>query len=262
MTDCTNEYTWISDGQFEWVDTELIPWGVCIDSDASLNQVVMDTDYVYAATSSGIDIFDIYTSNKVSYIQVDSGCSTIWASSDKVYIGTQYDGVLYIDKDCLQNGDCTFCLLEYDYVYGPTSNTIKYIHGSDNTIAVVTSSGVDVLHNAEDTDFKSTTSNTEVVKCFFTSKNELYYFENNSIDEASFLYKVNDARCDWTTPDYTYEVGKSFLQKDVNLTDIYVTENTSSVIGHNTLFVATTSGGYILDEGTGEFEVYYNKIHI
>ncbi len=90
-----------------------------------------------------------------------------------------------------------------------------------------------------------------------TSKNELYYIIQ-TINESGVL-KINSVLCDWEVSDISYYTGLSFLSGDIGINDIFVTDNTSYNLIANTLFVATTSGVYILDEETTEYDLYYTK---
>lgn len=255
MTDCNNKYIWSGN---EWIDSELVSWGICADV---LNQLCTDENYVYIVTSTGLIIADILTSNKVAYINIDGGFSTVWANTEKLYLGTA-NGIKYVEKACISTDpidphNLGVCLIDYDYQYNVSNNNVKYIHGFEDTLAVVTTVGIDVLRS---TLYKSTFLSSGVTKCFITSKNELYYIIDG---EVLGLYKINSVLCDWETPDIKYEVSKSFLQRGTSLlTDIFVTENTSTITNNNTLFVATSNGAYVYDEGSGVYEVYYHNTHI
>lgn len=221
----------------------------------SLYQIWRDIDYVYTVTSSGLSIFDILSANKVASIYNESGFTTIWGNDYYIYLGTTASGTKYLDKDDIIEGDITTSLQDFIY-YGPTSYSVRYLHGYDDVLAVVTTSGLDVVKNGA-YGFKSSTIGTDFTKCFMTSKNELYYVAQGTT--ASGLCKINALLWDWTEPDVFYETGDSFLPIFQEINDVFVTENTSSNGEDNTLFVATTSGVYVLDEGIGEFDTYYNR---
>lgn len=251
---------WSDNSVAGWVNNDLSAWGY--GDTAFLNQIFIDDLYVYAATSTGLDIIDIFTNNKVSYINYSSGFFTVWGNSDCIYLGTSDDGIKYIEKTTISGNsdepfDLDIYLLDYDFMYNTSSNYIKYIHGSETTLAVVTSSGIDIFNNDNRNGYKSTFSNEFITKCFMTSKKELYYVikgtSNDSIDILNYCL------CDWQNPDVSYVIGQSFLPLGVSVNDIFVTEKTSENKINNTLFVATTNGAYVLDEGTTDYDTYYIK---
>lgn len=254
MTDCQDLYTWTDEAFLEWVDDSYFEFGEC--PAGVLYQVWRDVDYAYAVTSSGLDIFDINSANKVSYVTNSEGFTTIWGNGTTIYLGTTDDGVKYLEKTTISGGDLGINLKAYGYFYNTSSEDIRYLHGYSDTLAVVTASGIDILNNSVG-NYKSTTSGTNFTKCFMTSKNELYYIIQGSTSNG--LAKMETTFCDWQNPDTFYESGISFLPIDVGVNDIFVTENTSSNKNDNTVFVATTNGAYVLDEGTTEFDIYYTK---
>lgn len=252
MSDCQDLYTWTDEVFYEWIDESYFEFGEC--PAGVLYQVWRDTEYAYAVTSSGLDVFDINSANKVSYVNNRGGFTTIWGNQDNIYLGTPDDGVKYLDKTTISGGDLTSNLQDYDFYYNTTTDDVRYLHGYEETLAVVTASGVDILNNGAQ-GFKSTTSGTSYTKCFMTSKNELYYIDQSTGAEG--LCKIGSVLCDWKNPDIFYEVGVSFLPAGQGINDIFVTENTSSNKTDNTVFVATTNGAFVLDEGTTEFDTYY-----
>lgn len=259
MTDCSDQYMWLDFPGYEWVESELIGWGEC--TDVLLRQVYSDCSYVYAVTTSGLDIIDIETESKVSYIGIKYGFTTIWGNEECIYLGTVGDGVKYLPKSTISGSisepaDLITSLIDYDFYYRP-KDRIKYIHGYDGTLAVVTTSGIDVVNNSIN-GFKSSFYNTYVTKCFLTSNNQLYYIINDS-PSSDGVHKINTVLCDWQTPNESYLVGASFIQEGVTVNDIFVTVNTSETGKDNTLFIATSGGVYVWDEGTSGFDIYYTK---
>lgn len=255
MTDCQDLYTWIDDVFYEWIDESYFEFGEC--PVGVLYQVWRDEDYAYAATSEGLDIFDINTANKVSYIINSGGFTTIWGNENTIYLGTSDAGLKYLSKATISGGDLVSNLQDYGFYYNVTTDDVRYIHGHENTLSVVTASGIDILNNEPHYSFKSTTSGTNFTKCFMTSKNELYYIIQNTTSDG--LCKLNSTFCDWDTPDTFYEVGTSFLPAEQGINDIFITENTAENGIDNTVFVATTNGAFVLDESTTEFDTYYSE---
>jgi hypothetical protein len=215
-----------------------------------------DVDYAYAATTSGLSIFDLSTTNKVASIFNESGFTTIWGNDSTIYLGTSDAGLKYLDKSVISPGGLEEYLLDYDYYYNASSSNIKYLHGSGDMLAVVTDISIDVIRNGANS-FKSTTSGTNFLKCFLTSKKELYYTEQS--EDSAGVGKINCALCDWDAPDVYYGAGTSFLPEGHVANDIFVTESTAGDGIANTLFVASSYGAYVIDESTSEFEAYYVK---
>jgi len=225
----------------------------------NLHQVWIDKEYVYYVTSSGLDVISIDSLNKVSYIELEDTFTTIWGNDDTIYLGTSLSGIKYINKTAILTNesspyDLSIYLNDYDYYYNTTSDTIKYIHGYSTTLAVVTSSGLDILNNDPYQGYKSTTSNNNITTCFMTSRLETYY--NVQVSDNDGIFKINNSKCDWQYPSISYSINNSFLPSDSYINNIFVTEGTSDNGIDNTLFVATTSGVYIYDEGSESYDFY------
>jgi len=247
----SNIVQWTDDNQLQW-----IPYAAEI-----LNQIWTDEDYVYATTNVGLDIIDITTESKIGYIEYDTGFSTVWANDDKVFLGTM-DGINYINKTCisgvpLAQEDLSGCLISYSNPYGITSDDIQYIHGNDDTLMMCcTSVGVDVYWG--DYSYRSSTTVLGARKCFITSTGKFYY----TVDKGNEweLNRVDSEKWDWTTPNYSYVTGSGILEAGVSINDIFVTEATASGGVDNTLFVATLSGVYVIDEGNLVYEFLDNAV--
>jgi len=257
---------WVDNNSLQWIDVPAYEWELPAGEVFQLNQIWTDNDFVYAVTTSGLFVVDVDTSNTVAYVDYSGGFSTVWASDDNVYVGTEDDGVKYIEKTCISTNqsnpvDIVACLNDYDFTHNVSSDVVRYIHGSGETLAVVTYSGIDILNNGEILGYKSSTQMDDVEKCFFTSKGEVYYTKNTG---GPALYKKSDTSSDWSEPDKNFVIENPFsesglfLEDGVTINDIYVTVNTSSGTS-NTLFVATSSGIYVYDEGLSVGDVYYSS---
>jgi len=245
----SNVVQWTDDNQSQW-----IPYAAEI-----LNQIWTDENYVYAAINVGLDIIDITTESKIGYIEYTTGFSTVWANDDKVFLGTT-SGINYINKTCISGvplvqEDLSDCLINYSNPYGITNDNIRYIHGNDDTLMMCcTSVGVDVYWG----DYRSSTTISGARKCFMTSTGKFYY----TVDKGNEweLNRVGSEKWDWTTPDYSYVTGSGILEVGVSINDIFVTEATASGGVDNTLFVATLSGVYVIDEGNLEYAFLDNAV--
>jgi hypothetical protein len=220
-----------------------------------LKQVWVDDSYVYAATVSGLDITDIESEQRYAKVTYSGGFTTTWADDDKVYLGTNTNGVKYINKTCISGSvldpiELVTCLT--NYIEQPlTSDEIRYIHGNDGFLMFCTSIGVDVIKK-EPHGYRSYTTISGAKKCFMTSTGKCYY---STLSGASWeLNRVDISLTDWSTPDYVYGVP---LISSNEITDMFVTEGTASDGVSNMLMVPTSSGVYVIDESDSFLETYY-----
>lgn len=225
-----------------------------------LYQIWTDENYVYAAMSGVLDIYDIVSESKYAYINYSEGFNTVWANDDKVFLGTSNSGIKYIDKTCISGSvdtplNLATCLMDFSdltYYHNLTSKYIRYLHGNDDVICAVTNSGVDVV-KIDPQGYYSHSLVNNAKKCFMT-QNKFYYIVS---DTYWALHRVDSTLCDWDIPDYSYITGSGILPSGEKINDIFVTESTASNGVNNTLFVATTSGIFVIDEYTLEYNIYY-----
>lgn len=210
---------------------------------------VWTDDYVYAATSLGLKIYNISTENEYAYIDYTGGFSTIWANDEKVFVGTA-SGVKYIEKTCISGANLYVCL--EDLSYDLTHDNVIYLHGYEDKLLCITESGVDVIKLAPQS-YQSSTTLTGVRKGFMTSTGKFYYMT------ADVLYITYTSLFDWTEANKRYTVGSGIFESGVELNDLFVTEQTASDGTSNVIFVATTSGAYIIDEGSDDYVIYYTE---
>lgn len=227
----------------------------------TLRQIYSDDDYVFAATNRGLSITSMAAEEEIGYINYNLGFSTAWGNDDKVYIGTTSSGIKYINKTCISGTvnnpeNLITCLADYVSPFGISSQTIRYIHGSDDDyLMCCTNSGVDIYYHKQPT-YRSSTTISGAQKCFMTASGKFYYTVSGI--NAWSLNRINKPLWDWENPDYIYSTGGSILPPGISINDIFVTENTSEYNStNNTLFIATSSGTYIIDEGSLEYAIYY-----
>jgi hypothetical protein len=205
-----------------------------------------------------LKIYDITSESVYAYITYSGGFSTVWANDDKVFVGTTDSGVKYINKTCISGSvgspyDLFTCLEDFSdltYYHDLTSDNIRYIHGSGDVLCMITDSGVDVV-KIDPQSYRSYTSLSGAKKGFMTSSGRFYYMT------LDVLYVMYTCLYDWTEANKEYTVGSGIFESGIELNDIFVTEQTSSDSISNTIFMATTSGAYIIDEGTESYVIYY-----
>lgn len=249
---------WVETNTYQWVEVDSAQWAVCWYD--ILNQIWSDADYVYAAITFGLDIIEMESELKVAYIEQHMGFNTVWANDDRVYLGTSVSGIKYVEKTCISGSlvvplDMAFCLMSYASPDGISSETIRYIHGSgDDYMMCCTDAGVDVYY-MKPTLYRSTHVTADAYKCFMTSTGKFYYTSTSGSEWL--LNRVDNPLWDWVVPDYVYATGGGILSAGLGINDIFVTENTASNTTDNTVFIATTSGVYVIDEGSLDYVIYY-----
>jgi hypothetical protein len=217
-------------------------------------QIYTDEYHVYVASNNGIGIYDIETERVYAHILYDGYFTSVYGNDDKVFFGTNNYGVKYINKTCVSGSidspySLSTCLLDYLSSPDITSNKIRYIHCNNDYIGIVTNSGIDFVKLNPQINISSTTV-TSGNKCFVTSNGNLYYTLSGT--NGYSINKINICLCDWSIPDVVYN---SFDNKQIN--DIFITEDTSSNNTNNTVFAATNSGVYVVDEESSQIRNDY-----
>jgi hypothetical protein len=210
----------------------------------NVNQIWADNDYVFAACLEGLNIIDIASELQYSFITYSGGFNSVWANEDRVFLATSNDGIKYIDKTCISGSivlpfELT-CLRDYAEEPRLRSNEVRYIHGAGNLIVCCTASGV-------------------AQKCFMAPMSTaIYYTLSGSVWSVN---KVNTAMCDWSSAHKTYSAdGFSAILPGARINDIFITEGTSTAGSYyNTIFLATSSGVVIIDDGTDVGVVYFTE---
>jgi hypothetical protein len=230
-----------------------------------IKQIYTDSNYIYAAAASQLSIYTVDTNDLCAYIPLEDTVS-ITGAKDYVYIGTTYSGLKRVNKTCISGSVITpynlYNCLE-DYLTSPyiESNNVNYVNANGNFLGIVSNSGTRVsLIEAIPQGYKSITTITgggRAEKCHITSYGELYYTISGvagwEIDVQT--NKLNN----WEESSYKYLTDDSKLPKNEKINDIYVTEKTSLNKINNVLFVATTSGAFVIDEGTNRVGIYHMR---
>jgi hypothetical protein len=214
-----------------------------------LNQIWTDETYVYAATTSGLDVIDIETEQRASFATSATGYTTVWASSDQVFLGSSA-GVKILNKSSIGPVEISSAVHNYQNAPLLPDDNVNYIHGNSNKLICCTVDGVAIIRRDSGYVTKTTISGSN--KCFVTPEHDYYYYTVSGT-EHWYIHKLNGNTNDWTTPDVVYTTGSSFIAPATNLKDFYVTEHTSISGIDNTLFLATDYGIHVYDEGSGDF---------
>lgn len=208
-----------------------------------LHQIWTDEPYVYAATSSGLDIIDIATEQRQSFATNSSGYTTVWSSSTQVFLGSSA-GVKVLNKQSIGPLELSSKVTDYVRVPRITSDDIRYIHGNEDKLICCTAEGVDTVHRPGYG--VSSTSVSGANKCFVTHNYDHFYYTVSGVDWQ--LCRIDYTGGGWTTPDVVYTTGSGFLENSTRINDIYVTGHTSVSGVNNTIFLAADDAVYVYDE--------------
>lgn len=214
-------------------------------------QIFTDSLYVYAVTSSGLDIISIDTEDRICFIQpVGYVFTTVWADDDAVFLGTSVSGIKVLNKYDIEVEPSIYDFVSYPDI---TNNNVSYLHGNNRKMACCTDNGVSLIRL--DTGYITKTFVAGAKKCFVTPNYNYCYY---TVEASSYwsINKLINNTTDWTTPSIYYRTGEGFLTSVTCLLDFYVTEHTSLSGVNNTLFLATDNGVYVFDEGTRNYNIY------
>jgi len=220
-----------------------------------LFQVFTKNEYVYAAVQKGIEIFDLNTSASLYIREVpNTHITTIWGNDTTLFFGG-IGGLFCIDY---VNLHADYANATINDSFSLKSQIVRYIHGKDNAVLVTTSSGVEYFNWSNNPVIKSNTCIENAEKCFLTS-DSAYYFTNTTLSGEAYwtLNKKQNLITDWIQPTKTFNTGDTFTLSTA-LTDLYITERTT-ISGNNTIFCATTSGIYVIDEDEDKKAIYYTR---
>ena len=241
---------WYDIDTWQWTDIPTDEWGFGIEE---LNQIWTDENYVYAATSNGLNVIDIETEEIISKEQSYS-YTTVWANIDTVFLGTNGHGIKSLAKSIIVPGEIFVGLNNYASEPDITNNNINCLHGNYHKLMCCTISGVDII-DFETHYITHTTISAGAKKCFAAENDKFYYTVSGTNNQ--YIYRLDSNNGDWITPDHTYTTGTLFLSGASGINDIYVTAETSLAGNeYNTLFVSTDYGIHIMDEGTGIYAIY------
>lgn len=220
---------------------------------SGLRQIWTDTDYVYAATSSGLDVINIATEQTQSFASEPAGYNTVWADEDYVFVGTTNSGIKFLAKSAIGPADISSELTIYAQSPDLVSNNVKYVHGNSTKLICCTLDGVNIIRRDSHYITKATVSGAS--KCFVTPDYDYFYYLVSGTNDWT-LNRLNENRSDWYNADIIYTTGSGFLENVTEIKDFYVTEHTSTSGNYNTLFLATDNGAYVYDEFTTDYLIF------
>jgi hypothetical protein len=254
---CVGE--WIDDEEDRWPQDPDREWGECVDPFTYLKQIWTDESYVYAATTDGLNIIDLISEQAYAHVTYQYGFNSVWADETKVYLATPASGIKYIDKTCISGStndpyELAVCLRGYLNEPDILSNQVRYIHGNNGHLVMSTASGVN--YRGPDLNYQKAEGHTKLArKVFITPSGKIYY---TTWDGNTWKINIKNAdNQDWTEPDKFYETGTYFINSGVDILDVFVTEVTLASGVNNTIFIATTSGIFVIDEELDEVITYY-----
>jgi len=204
-TECPTE--WIDDENDHWPEDSDREWGVCSEPFTYLKQIWTDENYVYAATTDGLNIIDMLSEVAYAHVTYAGGFNSVWADASRIYLATPASGVKYIDKASISGSIADpyelFVSLR-DYLNEPDilSDKVRYLHGNSGRMIFSTASGVDYRGPGN----QRVSGFTKIArKVFITSTGKMYY-----VTWDGTTWKINIKSVDyqdWTTPDKTYQTG-------------------------------------------------------
>lgn len=204
--------------------------------------------YIYKATSSGINIYDLGTEALVSMAYWDGGINSVWADTDYVFMATTNSGILWFSVSTISGSpDVTDQLAVYKNYPDITNEHVNYLHGAGSYLCATTISGVDNINLTTSSGIYTTVSGAQ--KCYQTESGRFYYDIGNSLNV------VYDNTQDWINPGYVYSTGDGIIPIGIEINDVFVTEGTSAYqSSDNVIFLATTSGAVVIEERKGDEE--------
>jgi len=250
---------WTGRNNDQWIEYADKEWTVQPDSFYLLNQMWTDRTYVYAATSDGLNIIELESELACAHITYYDGFTSVWADANNVYLATPASGIKYFEKTSISGSianpsELITCLADYLNEPEILSDRVRYIHGNNGHMMISTAAGIN--YRGPDLYYQRAEGTTKLSrKVFITPAGKMYY---TTWDGTVWKVNVKNAdNQDWTNPDKVYETETYPIREKVDITDIFVTEGTSDTGIANTIFVATTSGVFVIDEETGVGDIYY-----
>ena len=230
-----------------------------------LYQIYSDDTFIFAATNKGLRVYNLENDKLCAYIEYTKGFNTVAGNNTEIYLGTSGQGVKTLPTTCVSGNednpyDLSTCLADL-VIDRITSKYINYLHISDNTVGICTNSGVDFLMRHRNPEIHSQTFINDAKKCFVSNRSIYYTTTTTDTTNSGIKYHLNAVDVcltDWVTPDRVYTTGSGIFEENIELSDFYITTGTAEN-NRNTIFCATTSGVYIIDEDTEQYAIFYTR---
>ena len=261
---------WLKVSNFSIKDSLITFSDVPVTPEPKILAQILSSNYnIYAATNKGLDVYNLNTEELVAYTTYPEGFTTVGGNSDYLYLGTTTSGIKRIGMSTISGtADDTqnlmTCLADWAMYPDLTSNYVKYIHANSDGVLAVTESGVDYFKTTGNPQYRSYTSTSGGYKCFLSGGKGYYITIAGVTTSGSYAsYKVNRINSlltDWALPDTVYYNDSGIMEGCGTINDIYVTEGTGSNGISNTLFCATSSGVYVIDESNNTCDIYYTTL--
>jgi len=190
----------------------------------------------------------------------NGGFISICGNTNNLYLVSPASGVKYIRKKDLSYGTPDWPVILdnkilYDLNYPKVKSPAIYVHCTEDQLAIVSVSGIDV-YTFRPQLYRSSTlaySGETFEKCFITNSKKLYYVVSGT--NYYSLRAVYNLTSNWQHADKEYKADNSTFLAGAKITDIYVND----IDNKTTLFVSTTKGVYVIDDDSGYIKVYNSK---
>ena len=127
--------------------------------------------YVYKATLSGVDVYDLSSNSLISSSAIAGGANYVWANDQHVYAATSGIGL------CRSQSSLPLSFSTYKTYPEITSDIVNCVHGNGDYLCATTVSGVDRYNTLTDDRVYNNISNA--CKCFQVSNGDYYYTTND-----------------------------------------------------------------------------------
>jgi len=155
------------------------------------NSIWSSATYIFQPTLSGVTVYNSDASSIVSEVYMPAGAGTatsVWADNDYLYISTTASGIYKSDLTTIESAPEMISYLNYPTI---TNNNIRYIHGNNNRMCVVTISGVDHINITTGSGIYTLCDDS--YKCFQTISGTFYYTKNyKTINEVDLGGSLTD----------------------------------------------------------------------
>jgi hypothetical protein len=185
---------------------------------------------------------------------VPSGITSSHVNDKYLFYSTTYTGINYACISGINdiNDNINYSSHVYNFASYPniTANHTKYIHCNNNYIICCTLSGIDCYDITTTSGYRYYTTFSGAQKCFVLN-NDAYYTTQSGNYESVVIIK--DITNNWDTPYKIYDnTGLNTFEYNIKIKDLFVKYGED----YNTIYCATSSGVYEVNEDTGAANIY------